>query len=58
MTSEEKKAFESLKFELWNYPEMVMVTVSRKELETVINYIKKEQKKATEGRTSNSGNRV
>ncbi|MBT2731658.1 hypothetical protein [Carnobacterium sp. ISL-102] len=45
MTPTEKKAFESLKFELWNYPEMVMVTVSRKELEAVINYIKKEQKK-------------
>lgn len=44
MTLEEKKAFDSLKEDLYNYPEMVMVTVVRKELEVVINYMKKVQK--------------
>lgn len=46
MKPEEKKAMGSLKKELNDYPEMMMVTISRKDLETVINYLKKSTKKA------------
>lgn len=45
MTSEEKEALKNIKGDLYNYPEMVMITVSRKELEIVVNYIEKENKK-------------
>lgn len=45
MTPNEKKAFDSLKEDLYNYPEMIMVTVSRKELELIINFAGKENKK-------------
>lgn len=45
MTPNEKKAFDSLKEDLYNYPEMIMVTVSRKELELIINFVEKENKK-------------
>lgn len=48
MTPKEKKAFDSLKEDLYNYPEMMMVTVSRKDLEAIVNYIKKEQKNSLE----------
>lgn len=45
MTPKEKKAFDSLKEDLYNHPEMLMVTVSRKELELIINLLKKESEK-------------
>lgn len=43
MNAKEKKAFKQLKDDLYNYPEMIMITVERKDLELVINYL--EQKK-------------
>lgn len=45
MTPIEKKALDSLKEDLYNYPEMIMVTVSRKELELIINFAEKENEK-------------
>lgn len=45
MTPRVKEAIDSLKEDLYNYPEMIMITVSRRELELIINYIDKENKK-------------
>lgn len=45
MNSREIKAFNELKCDLYNYPEMIMITVSRKDLELVINYLEKEKER-------------
>lgn len=42
MNPKELKAFKELKSDLYNYPEMIMITVSRKDLELVINCLEKE----------------
>ncbi|MCI3029772.1 hypothetical protein LMF32_12025 [Desemzia sp. C1] len=46
MTPAEKKALKELKNDLYNYPEVIMLSVSRKDLETVINYLEKTHKKS------------
>ncbi|MFL2100060.1 hypothetical protein [Desemzia sp. FAM 23989] len=43
MNPKELKAFKELKSDLYNYPEMFMITVDRKDLELVINYLEKEK---------------
>lgn len=43
MNAKEKKALKELKSDLYNYPEVVMITVVRKDLELVINYLEKEK---------------
>lgn len=44
MNPEVKKALNSLNNELKNYPEMIMVTVSRKDLETVVKCLNAQKK--------------
>lgn len=43
MNTKEEKAFKELKSDLYNYPEVIMLSVPRKELELVINYLEKEK---------------
>lgn len=45
MNAKEEKAFKELKSDLYNYPEMIMITVSRKDLELVINCLEKEKER-------------
>ncbi|WP_188205383.1 hypothetical protein [Desemzia incerta] len=51
MNPAEKKALKELKNDLYNYPEVIMLSVSRKDLETVINYLEKVQKNASSSPT-------
>lgn len=46
MNPKEMKAFKELKSDLDDYPEMLMISVARKDLELIIKYLEKENKKS------------
>lgn len=48
MNQREEEAFNTLKDDLYNYPKVIMITVERKDLELVINYLEKEKRKNDE----------